>query len=215
LNPTVAGAPDSKFCRQLAQSRSGNPDVFGRLLDGFREYLLAVANVELDAEVRARVGPSDAVQETFKQAARRFETFSGSTDPELRAWLRMILVNRCRNLRDEHVNAAKRDARREIDIGEANSDPGLARYLVADEPTPSKHAAAAEDAARLLTALSLLPEDFRQVVWLRNWEGLSFDEIGARTGRSREAVRKIFSRAVEKLARVLEATDGEHATRDE
>ena len=107
-----------------------------------------------------------------------------------------------------HLGAAKRDARREVE----NPQVGLKQILnnvAADSLSPSKHATAAEDAARLMDAISLLPEEFRQVVWLRNWEGLGFDEIGTQIGRSADAARKLFSRAVDKLGKVLEATDEE------
>ena len=44
-----------------------------------------------------------------------------------------------------------------------------------------------------------MPEDYRRAVTLRFQEGLSFEEIGRQMGRSAEAARKLWSRAMERL----------------
>jgi RNA polymerase sigma-70 factor (ECF subfamily) len=46
-----------------------------------------------------------------------------------------------------------------------------------------------------------LPEDRRRVIALRHEEGLSFDEIAQRMGRTPAAVRKLWFRAVARLRR--------------
>jgi RNA polymerase sigma factor (sigma-70 family) len=51
----------------------------------------------------------------------------------------------------------------------------------------------------LCRALDSLPDDYRQVIALRYWENLDFDEIGQRMGRSAAAARKLWLRAVERL----------------
>ena len=48
----------------------------GDLLEGCRQYLLLVANEELDSELTAKSGASDMVQETFLRAQHNF----GSSD---------------------------------------------------------------------------------------------------------------------------------------
>ncbi|MBX9792391.1 MAG: sigma-70 family RNA polymerase sigma factor [Pirellulales bacterium] len=191
----------------LSRARDGDADALGQLLDGFRGYLLAVAHRELDGGLRARLGPSDLVQETFLRSQRALANFAGANQEELRAWLAQILVNRCRDLRDEHVLTAKRAIHREVPLEADGSAIGPVNGLAADTLTPSGHAIADEELAGLMTALTQLPDECRQVVWLRNWEGLTFDEVGRRTGRSAEAARKVFSRGVRQLAELLEPSD--------
>ena len=53
-------------------------------------------------------------------------------------------------------------------------------------------------------ALEQLPEHYQQVIRWRSWERLSFEEIARRTGRSAEAARKLWTRAVDELALLLE-----------
>lgn len=194
--------------RLLPRARTGDATALGQLLQGFREYLLAIAQDELKRAVRTKVGPSDVVQETFLRAKQGFGEFAGSTDAELKAWLQEILRNRCRDLHDAHLGAAKRDARREIALEAAGSRvPHPLAGIAVDTQTPSQHAVADEDARRLMLALEHLPDDMRRVVWLRNWESLGFEEIGQKLDRSAEAVRKLFARAVRRLGDELEETD--------
>ncbi len=195
----------------LLRARAGDSAALGVLLDGFRDYLLAVAGRELDAGLRARVGASDLVQETFLKSQRAFAEFQGATEEELRAWLAQILVNRCRDVRDEHLVCAKRTAHRDVPLVADGSAIGPADVLTVDTLTPSGHAVVDEEVARLLSALDTLPEDCRQIVWLRNWQGLSFEEVGQRTGRTAEAARKVFARSIQKLTEQLEPPDGDVA----
>lgn len=195
----------------LLRARAGDPAALGVLLNGFRDYLLAVAGRELDAGLRARVGASDLVQETFLKSQRAFAEFQGATEEELRAWLAQILVNRCRDVRDEHLRSAKRDAHRDVPLVAEGSAIGPADLLTVDTLTPSGHAVVDEEVARLLSALDTLPEDCRQIVWLRNWQGLSFEEVGQRTGRTADAARKVFARSIQKLAEQLGPPHGDVA----
>ena len=200
-------APDETLLR----ARAGDSAALGVLLDGFRDYLLAVAGRELDAGLRARVGASDLVQETFLKSQRAFAEFQGASEEELRAWLAQILVNRCRDVRDEHLACAKRNAHRDVSLVADGSAIGPADVLTVDTLTPSGHAVVDEEVARLLSALETLPEDCRQIVWLRNWQGLGFEEIGRQTDRSADAARKVFTRSIQKLAEQLGPPDGDVA----
>jgi RNA polymerase sigma-70 factor (ECF subfamily) len=52
--------------------------------------------------------------------------------------------------------------------------------------------------------MSRLPEDYRRIILLRYQEGLTFEEIGKRLGRTENAVRKLWARAVERIREDLE-----------
>ena len=66
--------------------------------------------------------------------------------------------------------------------------------------TPSAAAARRERAVLLADALEGLPADYREVVILRNLEGLKFSEVAARMGRSSGAIRMLWARAIEQLS---------------
>ncbi len=69
-------------------------------------------------------------------------------------------------------------------------------HLATGDTSISSAIAADEESQRIVRLLEQLPEDYRQVVWLRNWEQMSFDEIGRKLGRSADAVRKLWYRAL-------------------
>jgi RNA polymerase sigma-70 factor (ECF subfamily) len=56
-----------------------------------------------------------------------------------------------------------------------------------------------EQAQALRQALERLPDDCRQVLVYRYLEGHTFEVIGQRLGRSSEAARKLWARAMERL----------------
>src|SRR5690349_9880962 len=98
--------------RLLEQARAGCTDAQGRLLELYRNYLRLLARTQIDLALRVRLDASDLVQETLLEAHRDFRHFAGTTEKELLAWLRRILV---RNLADQvkHHKAQVRNWRRQ------------------------------------------------------------------------------------------------------
>ena len=56
-----------------------------------------------------------------------------------------------------------------------------------------------EEARKLRNAMGRLSADHRRVIVLHNWEQLAFPEVGKRMNRSTEAVKKLWSRALQNL----------------
>ncbi len=193
--------------QQIAAARQGSAPALGELLDAFRNYLLLIANAELDGELRKKFGASDLVQETCVHAQKGFAGFQGTTEAELCAWLRQILINRCRNLRLAYRQTDKRDIARELPLTGTSSIVGPIDELATGDASPSRQAMAEEEALLVARAMASLPKDYQEVIRLRHWEDLSFDEIGARMGRSSEAVRKLWSRAIASLGVDWESDD--------
>lgn len=197
--------------RQIAAAGAGSAEALGVLLEGFRDYLLAVAEAELDSALRVKAGASDLVQRTFLEAHRDFERFRGTTEEQLQSWLRRMLLN---NLAD-HVRDYRRTSKRKIArelplplVDWRREGPGA---LVDPGSTPSAAVARDENRVALEAALARLPEHYREAIRLRHQEQLDFGEIGQRLGRSANAARKLWARAIEQLRREFE--DGPHSTR--
>jgi RNA polymerase sigma-70 factor (ECF subfamily) len=188
---------ERQFRAWLEAFRAGSTSSLGKLLETCRNYLLLIANQSLDENLRPKVGPSDLVQETFLRAQNHWPDFQGDSDEELLAWLRQILLNQVNDTRRK-FDAEKRQVDREVAVNQSQLED-----MSAGTDTPSAQAVAAEQRAALDQAMARLPEDYRQVVVLRNWERRSFEEIGAIMGRSAEAARKLWARAIEKLQLLL------------
>ena len=195
------------FADLLAAARQGSSQSLGDALEICRQYLLLVANRELDEQLQAKGGGSDLVQETFFEAQRDFAKFTGSTQDEMLAWLRRILLNNVANFRRFHLETGKRNAGLERPIHDEQSTSGAGPELPSPQQTPSQWAIKKERIDALDGALTRLPEEQRQVIVLRNQQHLSFEAIGAKMGKTADAARKLWARAVERLQQELGSSD--------
>jgi RNA polymerase sigma-70 factor (ECF subfamily) len=200
---------DDATDREIEAARAGDDTMLGCVLESCRTYLLAVAARGLAPDLLAKGGPSDVVQETLLGAYRDFTKFRGATREELLAWLRTILRNHLSVLRRRYRGTLKRRVAAEVSLGVPESSGSPWRFLASDAPTPSARAVRQEQVAALLLALERLPEEYGRVVAWHHHDGLTFEAIGARMGRSAEAARKLWSRALIRLAWEMEP-DHEH-----
>ncbi len=183
----------------LKAALAGDEASRDRLIESCRGYLLAIAESNLDDQLRGKIGSSDIAQETCIRAHAAFHQFRGQSYPELLAWLRQTLVNHLIDARRKYRGAQVRDVAREV-AAEEGTESQPRPVLVDPFLTPGSAAEFDEQVAILRAALQQLPAEYRQVILWRNWDRLSFAEIGQRLGRSEEAVRKLWNRAVARLA---------------
>lgn len=186
----------------LARAQAGSPQALGQLLETYRAYLLLVAGEELDSELRAKVGPSDLVQETFCEAHRDFGAFRGTTEDQFLVWLRRALLNNIANVTRQYRGTEKRQLAREVPADDS-SQRALKQGLPADTPSPSEAAVRNERLVRVERALAALPGPFREIIQWRNLELQPFAQIAQTMGRSEKAVQKLWTRAIQELQRVL------------
>ncbi|HWY87701.1 MAG TPA: sigma-70 family RNA polymerase sigma factor [Gemmataceae bacterium] len=195
---------DSSIGIWLAQARTGSGEALealGAVLESCRNYLLLVANQSLNGDLRGKIAPSDLVQETFLEAQRDFERFQGTSEKELLAWLRRILVNNIANAVRQYKDTDMRDVRREVRI--TSTSVGA---LADGAATPGSAALTRERDDALHEALGKLPASTRDVVCWRNYELCSFEEIGLRLGGTAEGARKVWARALVQLQKLLESS---------
>ena len=76
--------------------------------------------------------------------------------------------------------------------------------MIAAHSSPSQQAVRREQAVLLADALQELPEDYREVIILRQLEGLSFPDVARRMGRTEDSVKNVWLRALARLRRMLE-----------
>jgi RNA polymerase sigma-70 factor (ECF subfamily) len=185
--------PSEGLVRWLPEARAGSATALGQMLDACRGYLLMVAQQELDPALMPKGGASDLVQETMLDATRGFEGFDGASEPELKKWLRRLLLNNLVSFARRFRDADKRAIAREVHFG-----PDHGR-LTAASPTPSREAMAREENEAIRAAMDELPEDYRQVILLRYQEEKSFEDIGHVMNLTPNAARKLWLRAVKRL----------------
>src|SRR5438132_1130614 len=105
---------------------------FSQPLDGFRDYLLLLARMNLGKKYQGKLDASDIVQQALLEAHRAQDNYRGASDGEFAAWLRKILAHTlCRAIRD--LGRTKRDVDREVAARVDASSLRLEALLVADQ----------------------------------------------------------------------------------
>ena len=100
--------PDSnETLRLLEQVRDGDRQAFDQLFARHRPYLRQIVELRLDPRLRARVDPSDVVQEAHLEAFRRLSTYLKQRPMPFRLWLRQIAYDRTLKARRHHLGAAQ------------------------------------------------------------------------------------------------------------
>jgi RNA polymerase sigma-70 factor (ECF subfamily) len=212
LNSALDGAweikamTDAKLdtAQWLPAARAGSSEALGQVLETCRGYLLLIAQQELDTALQAKGGASDLVQQTFLEAQRDFTGFQGTTHAALLAWMRQLLINNLANFRRD-FHRDKRRVTREIAMPTGNSSRRRGGGLDAGAATPSVEMMRNEQTEALERALARLPEDYRRVIQMRYREERSFEAIAEQMQRSQNAVRKLWSRAIERLQQEMDA----------
>jgi RNA polymerase sigma-70 factor (ECF subfamily) len=204
ISEILGSASDSQLERLLVQARLGSGSALGELLQSCRQYLLLLADDELGSDLKAKVSPSDVVQDSFLEARRDFQQFAGGTPQQFLAWLRRVLLNNVANVLRDFRQTARRNITLETVLADYSLDD-LDRDNIA--LSPSAAAVQNEEFTALGHAIARLPEHYQTVIHWRNYERLSFEQIGTQLGRSAEAARKIWVRAIEMLQQELDHPD--------
>jgi RNA polymerase sigma-70 factor (ECF subfamily) len=167
----------------------------------FRPWLALTARMHIDSHFRGKFDPSDIVQATLMEAWRSAPEFRGRTEAERIAWLRKILAHVLAHEVRRYRGTRKRDLNRELSMERslAQSSQQMNAALVSAMTSPSERAAKQEQQVLLAEMLDKLPADYREVIILRNLQGLGHNEVAQRMGRSVGAVRMLWVRALQEL----------------
>jgi RNA polymerase sigma-70 factor (ECF subfamily) len=158
--------------------------------------------VHLDPRLRARIDPSDVVQETQMELVRRMDDFLRKRPMPFRLWVRKKAHERLLNLRRDHLIRKRRSVLREAALPDRSSLL-LALPLLSGRPSPSEQLAARERAERLARAVERLPEVDREILLLRHAEDLPFEDIACLLDIQAAAARQRFGRALIRLQKLL------------
>ena len=155
---------NSDQCRQPAASAVGSTfeDIVLPHLGTASRLARWLLRNEHDAE--------DAVQEASLRAFQYFQTFSGGNG---RAWFLRIVRNTCYGWHGRRVEAL---------TGPFDEE----RHDISLEPDPEALLLRTDDVTLVTRAMRTLPDRFRELLTLRQFEDLSYLELADVTARRRE-----------------------------
>src|SRR5258706_5247478 len=169
---------EGQSTRQAHPTAPGPPD-FAEL---YTEHSRAIYYLAL----RMLGDPSkaeDATHDVFLKAFRKIDQFRG--EASWRTWLYRIAINHCRNLQlawhDRHIFT--------------NADDALWDSAAAKTDSPLRVLETKELGQRIQKALDALPDEYRLLLLLVADEQMSYEQVGALTEQSPDAVRGKLHRA--------------------
>jgi len=194
----------SGIARCIRLAREGQADALGTLLETYRNYLRLMAAACLHRDLKGKADPSDVVQETLLKVHRNFHRFRGTTEQEWVAYVRTTLVRSLADLQRKFAAPGRQVAQeRSLEAVMDRSSAILRNLLPAPDPSPSQEAQRRELSWLVADALAELEDEDREVVILRSLHELEWDEIADRTGRSPDAARMLWARALQRVGGLL------------
>jgi RNA polymerase sigma-70 factor, ECF subfamily len=187
----------------VARLRSGDEEAFRFLVERYHNALLRLAQTM----VPTRAVAEEVVQDTWLGLVRGINRFEGRSS--LRTWLFHVLVNRARS-----TGARERRPTMGITAG-PSVDPSRfgPNGAWADPPVPwpddvDDRIVARQLAERIRPKIDELPEMQRQVVLLRDVEGMSAEEVCDLLGLTEGNQRVLLHRGRSRLRSMVEAEMG-------
>lgn len=183
----------------IARCRQGDPEAWDELFD--RHYAAAGRFIfQLDRDF-TREDADEICQEVFLAVIRNLGSFQGES--QFQTWLFRIAANKARDYR-ERQHAAKRGGRQKpVSLQAEDPETGLTLDPPDGTPGPDALLAHAEQAALVHGALGELDAPCREIIELRYFGDLSYEEIGASLKLNAKTVSSRLSRCLDRLEAIV------------
>ena len=173
----------------------------------YREQLLSLARRNLNPVLARRITPEDIVQDTLSSACSKIDFFENRPDIPVYFKLRTILFQTITALERKHLQAAKRDAYKDLDPDGGSDTVTQAQISwnqFADTMTGPVTRIAREDRYALLKkVLAELPENDRNILEMRHFDGLGNLECAKLLKIEPKAASIRYVRALQRLREKL------------
>jgi RNA polymerase sigma-70 factor (ECF subfamily) len=185
----------------VERALAGDGDAFGEVVRRWERKIYALAYGITGNAEEAR----DATQETFINAYRNLPRFRG--EAQVSSWLHRIAVNQC--------ITRQRRARVRAETGlEEEVEAGREQFLSTDsEASPARTSESKQRAVAVRRAVASLPQELREVVLMKEFEELTFQEIAEALQIPLSTVKSRLYTALRQLRLKLEKFGPEGAPR--
>lgn len=183
----------------VERALAGDGDAFGEVVRRWERKIYALAYGITGSVEEAR----DAAQETFISAYRNLQGFRG--EAKVSSWLHRIAVNQC-------ISRQRRArARAETGIEDEEKAPALRLVAKGAAGSPAHAAESKQRAEAVRRAVAALPRELREVVLMKEFEELTFQEIADALGVPLSTVKGRLYTALRQLRLRLERFETEVA----
>jgi RNA polymerase sigma-70 factor, ECF subfamily len=177
----------------VERALTGEVDAFGEIVRRWERRIFALAFGMLGREEDAR----DATQETFLAAYRNLRNFRG--EARVSSWLHRIAVNQCITRQRRAKVRNETDLPEEAELGETD-------FFAHAVQTPAHEFETNERTEIVRRAVSALPTEIRQIVVMKEFEELTFQEIADALELPLSTVKSRLYTGLSQLRKRLEST---------
>jgi len=202
VSSTVGCGPVSGDEELLSRLRSGDETAFATLVDRYHAAMIRLAL----AYVPSRAVAEEVVQDTWLGVVRGIDRFEGRSS--LKTWLFRILVNRARSAGPRERRHLPLGHGETVDPDRFNADGTWSSPPAHWSDDVDSRLDAAAIAGRLREAIDALPGGQREVVLLRDVEGVSSAAACSILGLSEGNQRVLLHRGRARVRQVLDLEFG-------
>jgi RNA polymerase sigma-70 factor, ECF subfamily len=182
----------------VQRALSGDADAFGEIVQRWERRIFALAFGMLGREEDAR----DATQETFFAAFRNLRNFRG--EAKVSSWLHRIAINQC-------ITRQRRAKVRGETALEDETSSEVATFLTPANQSPAQAVESRERTKIVRRAVTALPPELREVIVMKEFEDLTFQEIADVLDLPLSTVKSRLYTALRQLRMRLERQGAEAA----
>jgi RNA polymerase sigma-70 factor (ECF subfamily) len=182
----------------LARCRRGEANAWDELFD--RHYAAAGRFIVQLASDFTREDVEEVCQEVFLSVIRNLNSFHG--DSQFQTWLFRIATNKARDYRERKQAAKRGGGQVTLSLQAEDAETGLTLDPPSSAPTPDVDLLNVERAELVRDALDQVGEPCREIIELRYFGDLSYDELSQSLGLNPKTVSSRLSKCLDKLEEI-------------
>ena len=190
-------APEAEL---LARCRRGEAEAWNELFD--RHYAAAGRFVFQLAPDFSREDSEEICQEVFLSVIRNLQSFQGES--QFQTWLFRIAANKARDFREKRSAAKRGGGQTPISLQAENPETGLPPDPPDALPAPDENLMNAEQLALVRESLDQLTGPCREIIELRYFGDLSYEELSATLDLNPKTVSSRLSKCLDRLEAVAQ-----------
>jgi len=179
----------------LARCRRGDADAWDELFN--RHYAAAGRFVFQLASDFSREDVDEVCQEVFLSVIRNLNSFHGES--QFQTWLFRIAANKARDFREKQHAAKRGGGQSPLSLHAEDPETGLTLDPPSTAPSPDVDLLNLERAELVREALDQLGEPCREIIELRYFGDLSYEELSAELQLNPKTVSSRLSKCLDKL----------------
>lgn len=189
----------------VREAQSGRSDARNELFQRYSDRVLGIVRARIGPRLRRNVESGDIAQEALIEALQSLDRFETRGESSLIRWLATIVQNRI-SARAKYFGAERRSSAREIALDGLGNEHDSSIDPPARVNTPSLEVRNAEEQGLVEECLHELPENYRELILMRDYAGSSWEEVAESIGgTSPDAARMMHTRARTQLGKLLQA----------